>query len=346
MHLLYAVCSGTCTLYTLYILAFKNSISIVWLLILAIVGLTQQLLVFGTLFYEHPYWTSSSIPFIFLLTNVLIVSRFGLGLCDMTIYIVWRYKNVNRFILCSIVYIVLSQITVFMVISLLPYIRPGSTASPAALAPWSALCTAHFSALIICVNQRHIGKRSALPRREYYMIGSVTCVLPHIWVTNLQVIKTKLCVYLRCSDVPLVETNDKRCTAHTLEHPCPPPENDKRMNLQKMYYILIYIVIGITNDLYRDMIFWSYRTALLWIKVSSKCQNVNVAYLFSFLLTSQSNYSGSHLSQRRPQSQPPPGQPSPCCPGQRARWTPSRPADRCTVNQKVMQRMIWSWVSS
>ena len=29
-----------------------------------------------------------------------------------------------------------------------------------------------------------------------------------------------------------------------------------------MCYIVIYIVIGIMNDLYRDMIFWSYRTAL------------------------------------------------------------------------------------
>ena len=57
---------------------------------------------------------------------------------------------------------------------------------------------------------------------------------------------------------------------------CPPPstnvigtENDKRMNLQKMCDIVIYIVIGITNDLYRDMIFWSYRTALVKITASA-----------------------------------------------------------------------------
>ena len=35
------------------------------------------------------------------------------------------------------------------------------------------------------------------------------------------------------------------------------------LNLQKMCYIMIYIVIGIMNDLYWDMIFWSYRRALV-----------------------------------------------------------------------------------
>ena len=52
-------------------------------LILAIVvgygdGSTQQLLMLGTWFYEYPYCTDSDILlFLFLLTNVLIVSRFG-----------------------------------------------------------------------------------------------------------------------------------------------------------------------------------------------------------------------------------------------------------------------------
>ena len=60
-------------------------------------------------------------------------------------------------------------------------------------------------------------------------------------------------------------------------------EDDKRMNLQKMCYIVIYIVIGITNDLYRDMIFWSYRTALikavfLLIVVNSHSHNI---FIFS-----------------------------------------------------------------
>ena len=39
-----------------------------------------------------------------------------LGLCGMTIYIVWQEKNVYHFILCSIVYIVVTQITLFTAI--------------------------------------------------------------------------------------------------------------------------------------------------------------------------------------------------------------------------------------
>jgi hypothetical protein len=37
----------------------------------------EQLLVLGTWFYEHLYCTDGDILFIFLLTNVLIVSHFG-----------------------------------------------------------------------------------------------------------------------------------------------------------------------------------------------------------------------------------------------------------------------------
>ena len=39
--------------------------------------LLRQLLVLDTWFYEHPYRTDSHILLLFLLTNVLIVSRFG-----------------------------------------------------------------------------------------------------------------------------------------------------------------------------------------------------------------------------------------------------------------------------
>ena len=43
----------------------------------------------------------------------------------------------------------------------------------------------------------------------------------------------------------------------------------------KMCYIGIGIVIGIWNDLYRDMRFWSYRTALLssFIPSADECEN-------------------------------------------------------------------------
>ena len=51
-----------------------------------------------------------------LFHTIYIWSGLQLGLCVMTIYIVWRYKNVYRFILCSIVYLVSSQTTVFTVI--------------------------------------------------------------------------------------------------------------------------------------------------------------------------------------------------------------------------------------
>ena len=86
--MLYVLTLNVRTYCVLYVLAPKNSnstnsSSIVLHLFLAIFvvywdnGLTQQLLVLGTWFYEHPYCTDSDISFLFLLTNVLIVSCFG-----------------------------------------------------------------------------------------------------------------------------------------------------------------------------------------------------------------------------------------------------------------------------
>ncbi len=68
-------------------------------------------------------------------------SHLRLGLCDMTIYIGWTKLKVYRFILCSIVYIVVSQNTLLPVIPfhylsdcdlyMPPNTRRGETERPA-----------------------------------------------------------------------------------------------------------------------------------------------------------------------------------------------------------------------
>ncbi len=65
------------------------------------------------------WWTRDVIyPSLFCLRNkhIHILNALRVGLCDMTMYIGWTKYKVYRFILCSIVYFVVSQNILFMVI--------------------------------------------------------------------------------------------------------------------------------------------------------------------------------------------------------------------------------------